>query len=55
MLEQCEFRREGIFQFQSKEGEHLFKIDMSKGKYNIVVWSPEAVKIEPLEETFGLL
>lgn len=47
--------REQMVSFEAKAGEYLFRRKMKKGKYMVVAWALEDVKLEAVDEGFGEL
>lgn len=47
--------REQMASFDARAGEYLFRVKVPKGKYQLVGWAAEEIKLEAVEESFGEL
>jgi hypothetical protein len=44
-----------MISFEAMAGEYLFRKQIKKGRYLLVAWALEDVKLEAVEESFGEL
>ena len=48
-----ELCQEQMASFEGSKGEYLFRAKVSKGRYLLVGWATEEIRVEPVEECFG--